>query len=286
MKLAFSTLGCPAWDLDRIISAAREWGYDGVEWRGYRDEMELPRAPIFAGAARAETRRRFQEAGLRFACLASSVRLADPTPERRRQERAAFTEYAELARFLGCGLVRVFGGNLPTEVDREAVLPEMAAFLRELGEVAGAHGVTLVLETHDAFSTGVQVAELLRQADHPAVGALWDLHHPYREGEPPETTIQVLAPYLHHTHVKDSRDGCYCLMGEGDVPLARMLDLLRERGYEGWVSVEWEKRWHPEIADPEEAFPQYARALRALLGQIPNEHGDTEYHGGPRRPAA
>jgi sugar phosphate isomerase/epimerase len=122
-----------------------------------------------------------------------------------------------------------------------------------------------VLETHDAFSTGAQIAALLRQADHPSLGALWDLHHPYRQGEPPETTAQVLAPYLRHTHVKDSRDGRYCLMGEGDVPVARMLELLRAQGYDGWISLEWEKRWHPEIAEPEEVFPQYARRLRSLL---------------------
>lgn len=265
MKLAFSTLGCPEWDLDQIVGAAREGRYDGVEWRGYQQEMELPRAAIFAGAARAETRQRFRDAGLGFACLSSSIRLAEPTPERRRQERVAVAEYAELARFLDCGLVRVFGGNLPSGIEREAALPDMASFLRELGEIAAAQEVTLVLETHDAFSTGAQVAELLRQVDHPAVGALWDLHHPYREGEAPETTVQALAPYLHHTHVKDSKDGRYCLMGEGDVPLAHMLGLLRETGYGDWVSVEWEKRWHPEIAGPEEVFPQYARTLRELL---------------------
>ena len=265
MKLAFSTLGCPEWNLDQIIAAARDSGYEGVEWRGYLAEMDLPKSAVFTPAARGETRQRFQDAGLEFACLGSSVRLADPAPDARRREKASFTEYAELAQFLDCPMVRVFGGNLLSGTTREAALPLMAAFLQELGGIAAAHGVTAVLETHDDFSSGVHVADLLRQTDHPAVGALWDLHHPYREGEAPETTVQVLAPYLRHTHVKDSRDGRYTMMGEGDVPLAEMLGLLRAHRYDGWISLEWEKRWHPEIAPPEEVFPQYARALRELL---------------------
>jgi sugar phosphate isomerase/epimerase len=265
MKLAFSTLGCPEWNLDQIVAAAQASGYEGVEWRGYQAEMDLPKAAIFIPEAREETRHRFRDAGLEFACLGSSVRLANPAPEVRRREKASFSEYAELARFLGCPLVRVFGGNLPSGTDRNAALPSMAAFLRELGEIAAANAVTVVLETHDDFSTGAQVAELLRQVEHPAVGALWDLHHPYRQGEAPETTVQVLAPFLRHTHVKDSRDGRYCMMGEGDVPLARIIGLLREHGYDDWISLEWEKRWHPEIAPPELVFPQYAHALRALL---------------------
>jgi sugar phosphate isomerase/epimerase len=32
-------------------------------------------------------------------------------------------------------------------------------------------------------------------------------------------------------------------------------------GYQGWVSVEWEKRWHPEIAEPEVALPQHLAVL-------------------------
>src|SRR6476659_3342447 len=107
MKLAFSTLGCPAWDLDQILTAAHESGYQGVEWRGYRDEMEIPHASIFAGDARAETRRRFTDAGLEFACLSSSVRLADLSGEARGRARDSLASYAELAAFLHCRLVRV-----------------------------------------------------------------------------------------------------------------------------------------------------------------------------------
>src|SRR5438876_6622098 len=112
LPISFSTLGCPEWNLDQILAAARESGYEGVEWRGYQAEMELPRAAIFTPETRGETRKRFRDAGLEFACLGSSVRLANPAPEVRQREKASFSEYAELARFLECPLVRVFGGNL------------------------------------------------------------------------------------------------------------------------------------------------------------------------------
>ena len=44
------------------------------------------------------------------------------------------------------------------------------------------------------------------------------------------------------------------------------LDVLRAHGYDGWLTVEWEKRWHPELAEPELALPHELRALRALIG--------------------
>jgi fatty-acyl-CoA synthase len=55
------------------------------------------------------------------------------------------------------------------------------------------------------------------------------------------------------------------LLGDGDIPVEEGLRLLRAIGYEGWISVEWEKKWHPEIAEPEVAFPQYMRVLRKYL---------------------
>jgi sugar phosphate isomerase/epimerase len=51
-------------------------------------------------------------------------------------------------------------------------------------------------------------------------------------------------------------------LGEGELPVREMLRLLIQRGYEGWVSVGWEKRWHPEIDEPEKALPQHLRLLQ------------------------
>lgn len=43
-------------------------------------------------------------------------------------------------------------------------------------------------------------------------------------------------------------------MGEGAVPLEEAGTLLRERGYDGWVSLEWERTWYPHVAPLEEVI--------------------------------
>jgi fatty-acyl-CoA synthase len=58
------------------------------------------------------------------------------------------------------------------------------------------------------------------------------------------------------------------LLGQGEVPVREMLELLSGDGYEGWISVEWEKRWHREIEAPEVALPQHLTVLSTWLAEL------------------
>lgn len=49
------------------------------------------------------------------------------------------------------------------------------------------------------------------------------------------------------------------------------MTLLAGGGYDGWLSFEWEKRWHSELEEPEVAFPAFVRTLRELEGQLPDK---------------
>jgi len=51
----------------------------------------------------------------------------------------------------------------------------------------------------------------------------------------------------------------------------RLIDvgLLTAGGYPHWISVEWEKRWHPEIEAPEVAVPQHLDLLATWLESGP-----------------
>ncbi|HDI00707.1 MAG: sugar phosphate isomerase/epimerase [Candidatus Latescibacterota bacterium] len=270
MKLAFSTLGCPDWDLEEILRRAVEYGYRGVELRGYLDALYLPEAEPFREGSLRRTKEMFARSGVEVACVSSSAKLA---VEERKEALREVRDYIRLAKELGSPLVRVFGGRLEEEGRRVGSAEALVENLRDAGREAEGSGIILVLETHDDFVESRKVAEVLSKVDHPNVGVLWDLHHPYRFlGEPPEVTLGNLGPFLRHVHVKDSEaeDGGwrYTLLGEGDVPVLEMLRLLRRAGYEGYLSLEWEKRWHPELVEPEVALPQYARKLREYLSLI------------------
>ncbi len=272
MKLGVTTLGCPAWTLEQILINCKSYGYDGIEWRGLGPDLDLTQSPAFdTPAALARTRQAHADAGMEICGLDTSARLADADEAVWIEHRDHAYRFIDLAAALHAPFVRVFGGDGPAGEDRAETAKRLADRLRLLGEYAQKAGgmVTVVLETHDAFSTGRQVAEAMRQASHPLVGALWDLHHPYRQGESPEQTWAALGPFVRHTHVKDSTPGgTYCLLGEGDIPIKEMLALLINGGYDGWINLEWEKRWVPSLADPEVAFPQYVRTLRQYLLEL------------------
>jgi sugar phosphate isomerase/epimerase len=108
MKLAFMTLGCPAWDLDRICARGREYGFDGVDFRGYLDDLDITTLSLFTVHA-ARTRKRTRDAGLEVSSVSSSIRVCDSDARLQNREEAKRT--IDVARGLGAQIVRIFGGG-------------------------------------------------------------------------------------------------------------------------------------------------------------------------------
>lgn len=274
LPLSFTTLGCPEWSLEQIVTHAKAMGYDGVDFRGLRDVLDITQSPAFTTQLNA-TKRLFEDQGLAISGIATSARFAtdDPTELERNFDEAR--RNLALAAELDAPVLRVYGGRVPEGHTVESILPALVENLRKIGDEAEQFGVTLALETHDDWTDSAVFARLMREANHPRVRVLWDLHHPYRtNGEAAATTYQNIGPYTVSIHVKDSvpveddgsgRDHRYVLLGEGDVPLVEMLDLLVDGGYDGYAILEWEKRWIPSLPEPEIAFPQYVAKMREWL---------------------
>jgi sugar phosphate isomerase/epimerase len=263
VKLAFSTLACPAWSLDQVVEAAVEYGYQGVELRLIDGELIDAAMPA---AERQRVRRIFEQAGLPIVALDTSVRIAAAPDARSVLDE--LVPMLELASEWESAVVRVFGGEWDAGRSREEAIGQARYVLGEAAVTADRLGLAITLETHDRFSNVDLVAEVLE--DLPAAAAaLWDVGHPHRVGNTPAHVVQTLSGRIAHVHVKDCRrdsaddDWKLTLLGDGEVPVRSCVDALRTAGYTGWLSVEWEKRWHPELAEPEIALPQFADVLRS-----------------------
>ena len=269
MKLTYTSLACPAWTIEEAASAAERYGYAAIEWR-------LADGAIIGPDASADVRRRLREVaaahGVEVACLDSSCKVVQTEPQERAATIEAGQRMLDLAAEVGAPFLRVFGGELPPNTTRASLLGSAAEVLHALGSYGVERNVTVILETHDAWTNSKDVRALLQAAASPSVKVLWDTHHTYRFGEAPAQTLALLGDTIVYAHIKDSRlsvsdpsTWTYCLLGEGDVPLREICEALKQSEYAGYLSLEWEKKWHPEIAEPEIALPQAVAYLRALL---------------------
>ncbi len=276
MKLTFTTLGCPGWDLDTICRRAREYGFEGVDFRGYLDTLDVTFLPEFTTGA-AETRRRLADAGLAVSGIASSITVCDPAKRAASLEEAQRTIAA--AKALGTRNVRIYGGGDLNGHSRVELAIIGCEGIEQILALDGAQDLHWLFETHDNWIKSTDCKLLLDAIPSPAFGALWDIGHtPRVGGETPAETYAAIGPRVGNTHVKDAvyepghpkamQDGWrYVVPGTGQLPLAEAIHILREHGYDGWLTFEHEKRWHPILAEPEEIFPAFTAWARSVLGQ-------------------
>lgn len=233
---AVSTLGLPGVPLDAAVRTAVAHGCDGLELRN----VDLPPP--------AAARSIVEDSGLVISCLAGYAKVCAPGPD-----APVITELRSLialAHDLGAPAVRVFPGG-----DGDPY-PRVTAVLDDLR----AAGVRLLVETHDSHPTGAAARRIVDPFGQPdLVAVLWDAVHPWRNGESPARTRAVLGEYLGYFQLKDARaaDPTPLPPGDGEVPLGECRRLLRD--WSGWVSLEWEKAWYPDIPPVEVALPAAAR---------------------------
>ena len=276
MRLSFSTLGCPSWSLARVVDAAGRLGYDGVELRFLEGDDSLWARPELTGDGLVETRRRLADAGLAVACVDTRSFFHHVDAQARRTAVDEAVRSAELAAALGAPGIRVFGDRVQEGADLAATRGWIAESLAAVRDRVRGSGVEVWLETHGDFATAAAARGLLEAAGLEGLGLVWDPANAFSEfGEEPEAAAEALGRLVRHVHVKDVArpgDGRFpwppALPGEGDFPAARVLARLARDGYRGFVSFEWEKRWHPEIAEPEVALPRFvAWAADTLRGR-------------------
>jgi len=270
MKLAFSTLGCPHWELEKIAHAVHAYGYQAVELRAIGGDLDLLKRPEFQPGAIEATRGWLADHSLAICCVDTSCTFDSRDAGERGKQIEVALRHAELAAALGASLIRIFPDKIQPGATRTETRDNIAACLRAVAQDAP-DGVRIGLETHGDFARGQAASEIMRIADHPQVVLIWDVANSLAAGDSIAEAAGEVAPHLAHVHLRDARavngqeHWLPVLAGRGAVSFDDAVKALRGLKYDGYVSFEWEKYWHPEIEDPEVALPDFVMAMEAVL---------------------
>ena len=269
MKLAFSTVGCPDYNWTEIYSMAKDLGFHGIEMRVTGGEYFSLHARPFKAENIESTLSDLKKRHLEIPCLSSNCSLK--YKEKTEENIMKLMEYIELAYKLGTPYIRILADEHAKE-EGEVDDNHVIEVLKKLMPFAEVKNVTLLVETNGVYADTSRLKNLLDSVPSDNIGALWDIHHPYRfKNEQPEETIRNLGAYVKYVHVKDSvMDGdkvSYRLMGEGDIPFEKAWKSLESINYEGYISFEWVRNYAPDLENAGVVFPHFIHYLSQYISQ-------------------
>jgi sugar phosphate isomerase/epimerase len=254
LRRCFSTLGCPELSLEAALALAEDHDLAAIEVRALGGTLDVTTWLATNYGTPEKLRTRLLDSPVAVVAFNSSLHLTGAT----RDERAQLADLAAWAHGCGVPWLRVFDGAASAEtgfVEAHETIDWWNTLRCERRWQCD-----IMVETHDSL---LKAETILRfKAAFPKTALLWDAHHTWRKGgENPVVTWKAIRSGVVHVHVKDSVDVpgprhpfTYVLPGDGDFPMAPLLGALGRDKYEGPVSLEWEKLWHPNLPRIEEAL--------------------------------
>ena len=181
-----------------------------------------------------------------------------PDSDAARQEVAKTRDWIDRYADLGVSAIRVFAGQPPKGTPLETGLDHIQANLEQALVHAEKRGMILGLENHDFMTKVDHLLEILSRFDSPFLGVTFDTAN-IAPTPDPYAELAKIAPFTVTAQIKASIpvDGV-----KQPVDHARVVRLLRDAGYRGYLIVEYE-----EAADPEVAIPREIEALRGAVAE-------------------
>lgn len=246
----FLDLKKPTMTLFEFIDYAAELPLDAVELTSYywAETTDAYAEKLKVHAAKKKLAISGVPVGNNF-CLADAAKL--------KAEVQKVKDWTARAAKVGATTVRIFAGNLEKGDTLEEAQKRVVAAIAECCEVAEKHGVTLAMENHGGITaTPEQLLALVKPVKSKALGVNIDTGN-FRTADP-YADIAKIAPYGVVSQVKTEVFPCGKVQ---DADLAKVVKILKDANFHGYVALEYEAK-----EDPKEAVPRYVKELRKLIG--------------------
>jgi len=246
--MAFDKSGEQAMNLFQFIDYCRSLGVDGAELTSYYFPEH------FGAELLAKLKLHSQKAGITISGGAIRNDFCQPDGPGLDADFEHTKLWIDRYSDLGVSAIRVFAGKLPNGADMDETLKRCAGHLQRACEYAATKGVTLALENHGGVTaTAESLLSIVHQVDSEAMAVNFDSGN-FRSSSDPYAELAQIAPYAVNAQIKVeiAPDGI-----KEETDLNRVLWILRNAGYSGWVALEYEAD-----EEPKEAIPKWIRQLK------------------------
>lgn len=235
------------WEFAESCRHMKAAGYEGIEIAPFTLSDDPAAIP---SAKRREYRDIIVGEGLRFVGLhwlmvaPKGLHVTTPDPTLRARSWQLIRDLVDLCADLGPDGVMVFGSPKQRETTggatREEATRRYVDGLAAVAPHAAARGVTILVEALPANQCDVvlslaEAVSIVKEIDSPGVRTMFDTHNAVDETEPHAVLVDRYFDYIRHVHVNEI-DGGHC--GAADYDFGAVLRVLRDRNYQGWVSLE------------------------------------------------
>jgi len=180
-----------------------------------------------------------------------------PDADKLKEQIAMVKKWTEHSARLGAKAMRIFAGTRDRNEPEEKARARCVAAIQECCDHAAQYGVFLALENHGGITATLgQIMEIIKAVKHDWFGVNFDSGNFH--GPTVYDDLAKLAPYAVNAQLKTE------IAPEKQkeaADLKRLVNILREAGYRGYVALEYEA-----AEDPKTAVPRHIAALRKLIG--------------------
>jgi sugar phosphate isomerase/epimerase len=242
----------PKLDLFDFVNLAADMALDGVE----------PTSYYFPPNVTSEYLNRLKlhafSLGLDISGTAVGNNFCFPPGPKRDDQITLVQRWIDFAAELDAPVIRIFAGNVARGSTEEQAVAWAIDGINSVLPYAAKKGIVLALENHGGITaTPAQILKLVNAIDSPNFGVNLDTGN-FR-GSDPYAEIAQLAPYAMNVQVKTEIQ-----RGDGhsreEADLARIVGILRDAHYAGYVVLEYEA-----AEDPLKAIPMHTKTLRKLI---------------------
>lgn len=240
----------PTMDLDGFIDFCAKLGLDGAELTSYYFPETIT-ADYLVGL-----KRRAHLAGLSVSGGAIGNDYCQADDAKREADVKKTIEWIHRYAILGAPAIRVFAGSISKGETAEQAIARCAATLERVCEEAGKKGIFLALENHGGITaTADSMLKIVHAVKSPWLGVNLDSGNFHVED--PYAELAKIAPYAVNAQVKASIS-----RGSQHEPadFSRIVGILTDSGYTGWLALEYEDK-----EDPYQAIPRLVDQLRRIV---------------------